>query len=156
MRCIVKGGGHFWCNYARKPTNPTYMTLFFSCHGGKRRGGRGGCLSACCSASAGAQTEAKRDHLLNVLLEYLERYYVLIAFTEYVSGKQFAPKTPRHKARPDESAPCPLVGPSVLGAPLRGSAAGARRPSWRGTRSGRSCRASWTACCGATRLLRWG
>jgi hypothetical protein len=45
------------------------------------------------------QAEHKRDHLLNALLEYLERYYVLIAFTSYVSSGDFKPQQATHKVR---------------------------------------------------------
>lgn len=40
--------------------------------------------------------EGKRNSLLEVCLEYLERYFMLIAFTAYLSGGSFAPGEARH------------------------------------------------------------
>lgn len=38
--------------------------------------------------------ENRRSALLHVCLEYLERYYVLIAFTAYISSESFNPFSP--------------------------------------------------------------
>jgi hypothetical protein len=35
--------------------------------------------------------------LCKVCLEYLERYFMLIAFTAYLSGASFAPGAPHHR-----------------------------------------------------------
>uniref|UniRef100_A0A7S3QUH6 Tyrosine specific protein phosphatases domain-containing protein n=1 Tax=Dunaliella tertiolecta TaxID=3047 RepID=A0A7S3QUH6_DUNTE len=40
--------------------------------------------------------EKQRNVLLNVCLEYLERYYMLIAFTGYLTSSQFDPGSPTH------------------------------------------------------------
>lgn len=39
--------------------------------------------------------ENKRNALLHVCLEYLERYFVLIAFTAYISDANFNPLSPK-------------------------------------------------------------
>ncbi|KAK9804170.1 hypothetical protein WJX73_008272 [Symbiochloris irregularis] len=41
--------------------------------------------------------EDKRTALLHVCLEYLERYYVLIAFVAFIMGPDFDPKLPRQR-----------------------------------------------------------
>lgn len=41
--------------------------------------------------------ETKRNALLQVCLEYLERYYVLIAFTAYIMDDKFNPHHPKQK-----------------------------------------------------------
>lgn len=40
--------------------------------------------------------EDKKNDLLKVCLEYLERYYVLIVFTAFLFGPSFDPNSPNH------------------------------------------------------------
>eukprot|EP00879_Flechtneria_rotunda_P031031 GHRR01033854.1.p1 GENE.GHRR01033854.1~~GHRR01033854.1.p1 ORF type:complete len:102 (-),score=18.44 GHRR01033854.1:780-1085(-) len=40
--------------------------------------------------------ESRRATLMGVCLEYLERYYMLIAFTSYLTWSRFDPASPHH------------------------------------------------------------
>lgn len=62
--------------------------------------------------------EKQRNVLLNVCLEYLERYYMLIAFTGYLASASFDPGSPAHVSFPAWMAARPELR-SILGRLLR-------------------------------------